>query len=108
MGNSQTGNIGNNLEALPTDPHGKTRCTDWRQVVSPFMGSLHENQVLGHVHDRWPDHRPRRGSALGGSDHLARSVAFGAKRWWYYSSLTVHRVLTKAHFDQLRVPRLAP
>ena len=45
--------------------------------------------------------------ARGASDHLARSVAFGAKRWWHHASLSIHRVLTNAHFDQLGVPRLA-
>jgi predicted nucleic acid-binding protein len=46
--------------------------------------------------------------ALGASDHLARSVAFGAKRWWYRASFTVHRVVTNAHVDQRGVLRLAP
>jgi hypothetical protein len=52
------------------------------------------------------NYRARR--ALGASDHLARSVAFGATRWWHHASVTLHRVLTNAHVDQLGVPRLAP
>jgi hypothetical protein len=45
--------------------------------------------------------------ARGASDALARSVAFGAKRWWHHASLRINQVLTNAHFDQLGVPRLA-
>lgn len=45
--------------------------------------------------------------ARGASDALARSVAFGAKRWWHHASLRINQVLTTAHFDQLGVPRLA-
>ena len=44
--------------------------------------------------------------APGASEPLARPVAFGAMRWWHYASLTVHRVVTKAHADRLVVPRL--
>lgn len=46
--------------------------------------------------------------ALGASDHLARSVAFGAKRWLHHASFAVHRVLTNARVDRLGVLRLAP
>ena len=46
--------------------------------------------------------------ARGAPDKLARSVAFGTKRWWHHASLTIHHVLTNAHFDRLGVPRLAP
>ena len=45
--------------------------------------------------------------ARGASDVLARSVAFGAQRWWHHASLRIHQVLTNAHFDQWGVPRLA-
>jgi hypothetical protein len=45
--------------------------------------------------------------ALGASDHLARSVAFGAKRWWAHAAVPIYRVVTKAHVDQRGVPRLA-
>jgi RNA-directed DNA polymerase len=45
--------------------------------------------------------------ARGASDALARSVAFGAKRWWHHASLRINQVLTNAHFEQLGVPRLA-
>lgn len=51
-------------------------------------------------------YRARR--ALIASDHLARSVAFGAKRWWHHASLAAHRVLTNAHVNRFGVPRLAP
>jgi RNA-directed DNA polymerase len=46
--------------------------------------------------------------ARGASNALARSVAYGAQRWWHHASLRIHHVLTNAHFDQLGVPRLAP
>lgn len=46
--------------------------------------------------------------ARGASNARARSVAYGAQRWWHHASLRIHHVLTNAHFDQLGVPRLAP
>lgn len=45
--------------------------------------------------------------ALGASDQLARSVAFGAKRWWHHASRSIHQVLTNTYFDRLGLPRLA-
>src|SRR5262249_15001811 len=45
--------------------------------------------------------------ALGASDKLARSVAFGAKRWWHHAARSIHQVLTNAYFDRLGLPRLA-
>ena len=45
--------------------------------------------------------------ARGASNALARSVAYGAQRWWHHASLRLHHVLTHAPFDQLGVPRLA-
>jgi len=45
--------------------------------------------------------------ALGASERLARSVAFGAQRWWHHASRSINQVLTNAHFDRLGLPRLA-
>jgi RNA-directed DNA polymerase len=43
---------------------------------------------------------------LGASDDLAQQVASQVHRWWRNSALRLNRVLTIAHFDRLRVPRL--
>ena len=45
--------------------------------------------------------------ARGASEALARRVGVRCQRWWYHSTHTVHVVLTKRHFDELGVPRLA-
>jgi group II intron reverse transcriptase/maturase len=44
--------------------------------------------------------------ALGASTEVARSVAYGSKRWWHHSCYTIHRVLKNSYFDQLGLPRL--
>ena len=111
---------------------GRSRGRSVNQVVKELRSYLvgwlayfrqaETRAVFRHL-DEWIRHRLRqiylkqwnRGTTIyrelrarGASDYLARSVAFGAKRWWHHASLSIHRILTNEHFDQLGVPRLAP
>ena len=43
---------------------------------------------------------------LGATHELAALVAGVGTRWWHYSLLEVHRVLTGSYFDSLGIPRL--
>ncbi len=44
---------------------------------------------------------------LGASPWLAQKVAANCHRWWFISSRSLNGVLTTAHFDRLRFPRLS-
>ena len=45
--------------------------------------------------------------ALGASETVARRVAGNSRSWWLNAAKLLHTVLTIAHFDRLRVPRLS-
>lgn len=45
--------------------------------------------------------------ALGASETVARRVAGNSRSWWQNAAKLLHTVLTIAHFDRLRVPRLS-
>lgn len=46
--------------------------------------------------------------ARGAAEALARRVGGRCQRWWSHATPAAHVVLTKAYFDGLGVPRLAP
>ncbi len=119
------------LKARIREVTGRSRGRSVRQVVQELARFLRgwyayfrmaETPRVFRELDEWIRHRLRqvylkqwnRGPTIyrelrarGASDRLAKSVAFGTKRWWRHASLTIHHVLTNAHFDQLGVPRLA-
>ena len=77
-------------------------------------------QILGEL-DEWIRHRLRvihlkqwkRGRTtfqavrkLGASKDVAAQVAANTRRWWHNAAKALNRVLTKAYFDKLGLPRL--
>jgi RNA-directed DNA polymerase len=114
------------------DITGRSRGRSMSQVVGELREYLlgwqayfrmAETPAVSRRLDEWMRHRLRQISlkpwqrsptiyrelrARGASNALARSVAYGAQRWWHHASLRIHQVLTNAHVDQLGVPRLAP
>jgi hypothetical protein len=43
---------------------------------------------------------------LGASEAVAASVAANTHRWWHNAAIALHRILTKAYFERLGLPRL--